>query len=174
MQNTYLLQVTPEELEWFRVQTDFMVAYDEFIYNNRIECSFRGNSPPGREISLENFDLSLLMTSLNPPIEGRFTPEEMLLSCALAYGKHEIDTKQNLSFNSPDDVACIAMDLESLSPTILQSHFDENIETFLAIESPTLRTAEDIKRYQTALFDWVVDFYQSARAGGYAVFLRWN
>ena len=91
MFNTSLLQVTIEQLEWFKNQPDIVDAYDEFVYTNNIHHSSSPENSPGREISFEDYTLSLLMTSNNPPLEGYFSPEEMLFSRALVYGTQVVN-----------------------------------------------------------------------------------
>ena len=169
-----LLQVSFEELEWFKQQPDFMDAYEEFIYSNSITYSSNPDQPPGREITLEDYDASLLMTSVNPPLESWFTPEAMLFSRALVYGKQEIDPSQNLSYNSPADVADIASELETLPLASLRGIFEEDAVRFGMPKSPALDCNEEILHYQSALFKWVTEFYQSARMQGYAVLIHWN
>ena len=114
------------------------------------------------------------MTRVQQPLEGWFSPEEMLFSRALVYGKQEIDPKQNLSYNSPSDVATIANELENLPLTSLRVIFEENTVRFGNAESQPLDCNEEILNYQAALFTWVTEFYQSARANEYAVLIHWN
>jgi hypothetical protein len=174
MFHSYLLQVTPEQLEWFKKQPDFTDAHDEFIYNNGIVGSMKPEDPPSREISFEDYTLSLLMTSVQPPLEGWFSPEEMLFSRALVYGKQQIDLAQNLTYNSPAEVAIIAGELENLSLASLREIFDENIERFGNVDSQPKECNEEVLTYQSELFEWVTEFYQTARANGYAVLIHWN
>ncbi|MCJ7624917.1 MAG: hypothetical protein MUO76_15555 [Anaerolineaceae bacterium] len=174
MFDSYLLQVTPEELEWFKKQSDFFDAYDEFIYNNGISCSSKPEDPPSRAISFQDYTLNLLMTSVNPPIEGWFSPDEILFSRALVYGKQEIDQDQNLSYNSLEDVANIASELENIPLTRLRVIFDESIERYGMSNSPPTECNEEILHYQSKLYKWVTEFYQTARAEGYVVLIHWN
>ena len=174
MFHSHLLQVTAEQLEWLKKQPDFFDAREEFTFTNNICCSYRPEGAPNREIALEDYTLSLLMTSVQPPLEGWFSPEEMLFSRALVYGKQEIDLKQNLSYNSPSDVATIANELENLPLTSLRVIFEEDTVRFGNAESQPLDCNEEILNYQAALLEWVTEFYQSARANEYAVLIHWS
>jgi hypothetical protein len=166
-----LLQVSPEELEWLKQQPDFLDAYHEFTYSNSIRNSYNPDEPPGREITFEDYEATLLMTSCQPPLEGWFSPEEMLFSRALIYGKQEID-EDYVSYNSPEDVAVIASELEKLPLASLRVIFEEGTIRFGNPDSPAVGYNEEVLRYQSALFKWVTEFYQSAKTHGYAIILH--
>ena len=174
MFESYLLQLTPEQFEWFKKQPNFLDAYDEFMYTNGIICSSNPEDPPGQVISLQDHTLSLLMTSVNPPIEGWFSPDEMLFSRALVYGNQEIDLEQNLSCNSQEQVEFIANEFEDMSLERLRVIFDENTERYGMPNDAPNECDEEILDDQSKLFEWVTGFYQNARAKKHIVLIHWN